>query len=102
MDIGGPRYPGGLRYQGGPGHSLLEPLFGVKGTVVWATNMWLIVVALLSNSKSKKTIWNLKPEAKSSLKLYGRGMSFDKAKDIVTDVLIEVNLVKMSFLSHLR
>ena len=107
MDIGGPRYPGGLRYQGGPGHSLLEPLFGVVGNVVGATNRWLIVVALLSNSKSKTTIWNLNPEANSSMmlvffRLYGRGMSFDKAKDIVTDVLIEVNLVKMSFLSHLR
>ena len=102
MDLGGPRYPGGLRYQGGPGHSLLEPLSGVVGTLVWATNMCLVVVALLLNSKSKKAFWNLKPEANSSLKLYGRGKSFDKAKDIVTDVLIEVNLVKMSFLSHLR
>ena len=67
-----------------------------------ATNMCLFVVALLLNSKSKKAIWNLNPEANSSLKLYGRGKSFDKAKDIVTDVLIEVNLVNMSFLSHLR
>ena len=69
--------------------------------------MWLIVVALLLNSKSKKTIWNLNPEANSSLmlvffRLYGRGMSVDKAKDTGTEVLFEVNLVKMYFLSHLR
>ena len=63
MDLGAPRY------LGEPRHRLLEPLSRFIGTIVWVTNMWLVVVALLFNSNSKKAIWNLKLKVNRSLML---------------------------------